>query len=164
MARPQTVRRCFQRIAATVESDRGGGSVSRLTLHLNELFLQLLEMWRQKNIALDASLSSSLRTVQLFLDGLAGDAGQLAQEWTVPRMARRCGLGVTHFVHHCRQLTNMTPRLSEPLPAPDGPAAFKGPSAAERDGDRPELRLQLGPVFRHRLPPPLRPLTQGTPA
>jgi len=106
---PEAVRRCFQHIASTIEGDRGGSSVSRLTLHLNELFLLLLEMWRQKNITLDASLSSSLRTVQLFLDGLADDAGQLALEWTVPRMARRCGLGVTHFVHHCRQLTNMTP-------------------------------------------------------
>ena len=24
-------------------------------------------------------------------------------------MAEHCGLGVTHFVHHCKQLTNMTP-------------------------------------------------------
>lgn len=106
---PEPVRRCFRRIGLAVESNEGASSISRLTLHLNELFLLLLEMWRSANISLDSSLSSSLRTVELFLDGLAGSLPVMAQEWTVPRMAGQCGLGVTYFVHHCRQLTNMTP-------------------------------------------------------
>ena len=71
----ESVRRCFQRIGVAVESNQGASSISRLTLHLNELFLLLLEMWRSANISLDASLSSSLRTVELFLDGLWGGHG-----------------------------------------------------------------------------------------
>ena len=63
-------------------------------------------MWRTSDIPLDASLSSSLRTVEMFFEGLPLALGQ---EWTVPRMARQCGLGVTHFVHHCKRVTNMTP-------------------------------------------------------
>lgn len=100
------VQRCFQRIAVAVETDRAGSSVSRLALLLNELFLLLLEMWRASDIPLDASLSSSLRTVEMFLQTLPRSLGQ---EWTIPRMARQCGLGVTHFVHHCKRVTNMTP-------------------------------------------------------
>ena len=43
------------------------------------------------------------------LDDLAANLGQLGQEWTVPRMAEHCGLGVTHFIHHCKQITGATP-------------------------------------------------------
>lgn len=103
------LQRCFQQIAMAVETDRDGSNVSRLTLHLNELFLLLLEMWRHSKITLDASLSSSLRTVEMFLHGLASNLGDLGQEWTLPKMASYCRLGVTHFVHHCKRVTNMTP-------------------------------------------------------
>jgi AraC family L-rhamnose operon regulatory protein RhaS len=43
------------------------------------------------------------------LADVRADYDRLAMEWTVPRMAERCGLGVTQFVHHSKQLTNMTP-------------------------------------------------------
>jgi AraC family L-rhamnose operon regulatory protein RhaS len=106
---PEAMLRCFQRVSEAVESDQAGSSISRLTLRLNELFMLLLDMWRTSDIPLDASLSSSLRSVELFLNGLTGSPGELAREWTVQRMAAQCGLGVTHFVRRCRQLTNMTP-------------------------------------------------------
>jgi AraC family L-rhamnose operon regulatory protein RhaS len=106
---PDELRRLFDRIARAIESDKAGENLSRLTLHLNELFLGILEMCRHSDAPLDASLSSSLRTVELFLRDLAGNESQLALEWTLPRMAKLCGLGVTHFTHHCRQLTNLTP-------------------------------------------------------
>lgn len=105
----EDIRRCFQRMAKTIETDRAGENISRLTLHLNELFLLVLEMCRSSDVPLDASLSSSLRTVELFLRDLSGDRAQMVQEWTLPRMAEHCGLGVTHFVHHCKQLANVTP-------------------------------------------------------
>jgi len=105
----EELRRCFQRIARLVETDRAGENISRLTLHLNELFLLVLEMCRHSEVPLDAALSSSCRTVQLFLNDLSASLERLGQEWTLPRMAERCGLGVTHFVHHCKRLTNMTP-------------------------------------------------------
>jgi len=106
---PDELRRLFERIGRTIESDTAGENLSRLTVQLNELFLAILEMCRRSDVPLDASLSSSLRTVELFLRDLATSLPQLAQEWTLPRMARLCGLGTTHFTHHCRQLTNLTP-------------------------------------------------------
>jgi len=103
------IRRCFQQLARAVEADAGGSSISRLAALLNELFVLLLEMFTQQSVELDASLSSTRRTVELFLDDLRGDREQLAQPWTLPQMADRCGLGPTQFVHLCKQLTNTTP-------------------------------------------------------
>lgn len=100
---------CLRRIALAVEADRQGSQVSRLTVHLNELFVLVLDLLRQARVALDASLSSSLRTVELFWNDLREHPDYLGLEWTVTAMARRCGLGLTHFIHHSKQLHNMTP-------------------------------------------------------
>jgi AraC family L-rhamnose operon regulatory protein RhaS len=103
------LRHTFQRIARAVETKSQGRNISRLTLHLNELFLRVLDMCRHSGARLDTSLSSSYRSVELFLAELASKLSYLAQEWTVPRMAEECGLGVTQFVRHCKQFTNVTP-------------------------------------------------------
>lgn len=103
------VARTFVRIGATVEADHEGSSVSGLAVHINHLFLALLEMFRHEQVRLDESLSSTRRTVELFWGDLCGNEGHLAMEWTVRGMARRCGMGVTNFIHHSKQLVNMTP-------------------------------------------------------
>ena len=43
---------------------------------------------------------------QLFLKEL--EAG-LSENWTVEKMAKSSGVGLTRFTFHCRQLTNLTP-------------------------------------------------------
>jgi AraC family L-rhamnose operon regulatory protein RhaS len=103
------LRDAFRRIGRAVETDAGGRNLSRLTLGLNELFLALLEMFRTSDVSLDESLSTSCRTVDLFLTDLASELRYLAQEWSVPRMAEECGIGTTQFIRHCKQLTNATP-------------------------------------------------------
>lgn len=104
----EELRRCFQHLAHAVETvDRA--SVSKLAVYLNELLLQLLQLFRNQRAPLDSSLTSTLRTVELFWDDLRGNPEHLALEWTVPRMAARCGLGVTQFLKHSKQLTNVTP-------------------------------------------------------
>ncbi len=100
---------CFVRISQAIERDREGSSVSWLTVLLNELFLQTLELFRSHEVALDETLSDTQRTVELFLEDLRSDHRQLAGEWTVRRMAQCCGLGVTRFTDYCRRLTNTTP-------------------------------------------------------
>lgn len=101
--------RCFQRIAETIEADEGDSSISSLAVYLNELLLHLLGLFREERAPLDDSLTSTRRTVELFWADLRGEPEHLAVEWTVPRMAARCGLGVTQFVKYSKQLTNMTP-------------------------------------------------------
>ncbi len=104
-----SIRRCFQRMADAVEADDEGGNVSWLTVHLNELLLHMLRLFRDRRAPLDDSLTSTRRTVELFWADLRGNPEHLSLEWTVPRMAERCGLGVTQFVQYSKQLTNMTP-------------------------------------------------------
>ena len=106
---PDDLRACVRKVAQTVEGEVTGEGLSWLTLHLNEMFLLFLRACRRSDVPLDDSLSTSLRTVELFLQELAHDPDHLAREWTLPRMAAQCGLGVTRFVHHCRQLTDLTP-------------------------------------------------------
>ncbi len=103
------VARCFCRIGAAVEADRDGSNISSLAVQINQLFLSVLEMFRGQEVKLDASLSSTRRTVELFWTDLCQTPDQLALEWTVRGMARRCGMGVTNFIRHSRELTNMTP-------------------------------------------------------
>lgn len=100
---------CFRRIAHAVETDDGGSSVSRLAVFLNEMFLLLLDMLRSRRVPMDRSLTSTQRTVQLFWQSLRENVEHLALEWTVQRMAKECGLGVTRFTHCTRELANMTP-------------------------------------------------------
>jgi AraC family L-rhamnose operon regulatory protein RhaS len=99
------IRRCFRQIGQAVEDE----NISRLAVFLNELFILLLDMFRRKNVPLDESLSSARRTVELFWEDLRRDVGHLGLEWTVAAMARRCGMGVTHFIHQTKQLVNETP-------------------------------------------------------
>jgi AraC family L-rhamnose operon regulatory protein RhaS len=105
------VRRCFQRIAKTIESydTATARGVSRLTVQLNDLLLCVLEMLREHSIVLDETLSETKRSVSLFLNDLAQNTPLLRREWTVREMATSCGLGVTQFIHYCRLITNMTP-------------------------------------------------------
>ena len=103
------IRRCFQRISKAVETDRLGGYHSQITVLLNELFVLVLEMFRQQRVKHDESLVSTQRTVELFWTDLRQNPGHLASAWTVEAMARQCGLGVTHFIHYSKQLNNATP-------------------------------------------------------
>jgi AraC family L-rhamnose operon regulatory protein RhaS len=106
---PAALRRCFQAIGHAVESDRNGSSVSQLAVRLNDLFLELLEMFRQRKVRLDRSLSSSRRAVELFLGDARAHPEHFEEESTVDSMASACGLGTTQFIHYVKRLTNMTP-------------------------------------------------------
>jgi AraC family L-rhamnose operon regulatory protein RhaS len=103
------VRHCFRAMAAAVESDRDGSHLSVLTIRINELLLLLLNLFRKQKPILDEALTSTTRTVQLFLDDIRVHPEHLALEWTVPEMANSCGLSVTQFIQVVKRLTNRTP-------------------------------------------------------
>ena len=98
-----------KKVASAVHTDESGSNASRLTVCINELFLLLSDMFRQKRVVLDESLAGVQRTVELFWADLRDTREHLALPWTVKTMARRCRLGVTAFVHYMKQLANMTP-------------------------------------------------------
>ncbi len=103
------MRKCFRAITHAVTADRGGSHVSHLSLRISELFLLLLEMLRKETVTLDRTLSSTRRTVELFLRDLRSHPENLALRWSLREMAESCGLGLTQFVYHVRCITNMSP-------------------------------------------------------
>lgn len=103
------IRRCFRAISQAIEADHNGSSISRLTLRLNDLFVSLLDLFRSTPVQPDRSLTTTLRSVQLFLEDLRAHPEHLALEWSVEEMARSCGLGVSQFSHHVKCLVNTTP-------------------------------------------------------
>jgi AraC family L-rhamnose operon regulatory protein RhaS len=105
----QELRHCWQQIAAAVSNPRDASGISRVGVRLNDLFLLLLDLLRRKRVRMDESLTSSRRTVSLFLEDLQTNPTHLALPWTVGRMAEACGLGVSQFIQHVRRLTTLTP-------------------------------------------------------
>jgi len=79
---------------------------TRLKLSINELLIALLTMLADRKIPLNRELTSSRRTVELFLEKLSSLA---SEEWDLPKMAAHCGLARSRFTHYCHQLVNMTP-------------------------------------------------------
>ncbi|MBW6457181.1 MAG: AraC family transcriptional regulator [Trueperaceae bacterium] len=98
--------RCFERLASVLADDPGDAREARLKLRINELLLAVFELLDGQDIALDRSLPSAQRSVELFLATLADRCGE---RWRLRDMAEECGLGRSRFTHYCRQLTNMTP-------------------------------------------------------
>ena len=59
-----------------------------------------------EEVQLDEKLMNSSRSVHQFLKELDVN---LSENWTVEKMAKSSGVGLTRFTFHCRQLTNLTP-------------------------------------------------------
>ena len=97
---------CFEHLSTLVQSKHPLKVQSRLQLYINELFIALRELLEEHKLELDAHLTSTRRTVELFLSTLPEN---LKEEWTLDKMAYQCGLGATAFTNYCRQITNMTP-------------------------------------------------------
>lgn len=96
----------FERLGEAAASfDRPTGE-SYMRLYVNGLLIALVGLLRQHSPVLDRSLSSTQRTVELFLASLSH---QLDYEWDLAAMAAACGLGRSRFTYYCKRLTNMTP-------------------------------------------------------
>jgi len=96
----------FEKIAGLVETSNPNAGQTRLRLHINELFVALLELLETKSVELDPHFISIRRTVELFLEALPK---HLDQPWTLAEMALLCGLGTTAFSDYCSQVTNLPP-------------------------------------------------------
>ncbi len=97
---------CFERMAALVQTKSPLNVQTRLRLYINELFISLRELLEEEKVVLDPQLTSTHRTVELFLNGLPQHLEHL---WTLPEMAEQCGLSGSAFTQYCRRITNLTP-------------------------------------------------------
>jgi len=101
----QQIEKCFEKIASLTTSKNIESIQTRLRLYINSLFLELYELLQKKNIKLDSNLTSTRRSVEMFLAGLKN---HLDYPWTLEEMAKSCKLGRSRFSHHCKAITNMT--------------------------------------------------------
>jgi AraC family L-rhamnose operon regulatory protein RhaS len=102
----QRVRNCFARINKAVNSDKNGSNASRIRLLINYLLILLLDLLDTTDVELNETLTDSSRSVQYFLKELEKS---ISDNWTIEKMAKSAGVGMTRFTHHCKQLTNLTP-------------------------------------------------------
>ncbi len=100
------IERCFENIAELANDKPPADAQTRLQILINELFLEIYELLKNKDLTLDSNLGSTQRSVKLFLEGLKE---HLDYPWTLEEMAEHCKLGRSRFTHHCKLLTNMTP-------------------------------------------------------
>lgn len=97
---------CFERLAELLPTTDAAMLETRLKLAINELLVALLDMLDRRNIPLDETLTSSRRTVEVFLKSLPS---RVEQPWTLAHMAAECGLKRTQFTRYCCEISNMTP-------------------------------------------------------
>lgn len=97
---------CFRKWWDVLRDGTQGPMESRLKVHINDLFLNLLELVRKSETPLNPALASARRTVQFFLSQLPK---HLAYPWTLEAMAKQCGMARSQFAVHCRSITNRTP-------------------------------------------------------
>lgn len=107
-ASPQ-IASCFKQIAKTIEDSRSEFIISRLAILINQLFLSILDMLSSQPTQLLPELTSTRRTVELYLTQLKDDRQLLARIFTTAEMAQECSLSATRFTNLCREITNMTP-------------------------------------------------------
>lgn len=98
---------CFSRLAAVLEEfGPGRGATSRLAVLLNELFVDLLDLLRDRKPPQRPALASAQHTTALVLREVEANPGD---PWTLESMAERAGLKRTRFAHYVWKLTNRTP-------------------------------------------------------
>lgn len=80
--------------------------MARIATSVAEVFIELGDLLESQSPVLDPYLSSTERTVRLFLESLIE---RVHEPWTADTMADACGLGRTRFAHYCRQMVNVSP-------------------------------------------------------
>jgi Cupin domain len=86
---------CFERFDEIVANSVESSNDAMLKIVINELIVLLTDLLESRDPQLDESLSSSERTVSLFLENLHE---RIDEPWTLESMAEACGLGRTHFI------------------------------------------------------------------
>lgn len=102
------VRATFAALMSALDSRRLPSLETRVKIAVNALLASVLDLLRSRRVPLRDTLTSTRRTVELFLSSMEE---HLDHPWTLEEMARRCGLGRSQFAHHCEEITNITPAL-----------------------------------------------------
>jgi AraC family L-rhamnose operon regulatory protein RhaS len=104
------IARSFRELARTVVAWEQPRSVSRLVIHINQLFLAILDALAEPLGGKISDTTSRQRAVELFLKEIKNNPALSEEPWTITSMAERCGMGVTAFSKYCRDLVNAGPK------------------------------------------------------
>ncbi len=99
----------YREIGRTVDAWDKPYSVSHLAVHLNRLFILILEALSTQQKEENRHLTSTRRTVELFLNELKTSIEVSSDEWSKVSMAEHCGIGTTTLLRYCRELVNSGP-------------------------------------------------------
>jgi AraC family L-rhamnose operon regulatory protein RhaS len=108
MANPR-IRGVFRDLADCVLQWNDPRAVSRLTVGVNRLLLELLDVLAEQQLDESPELVTRRRTVELFLRDLADNPASSAEPWCLEGMAAQCGMGITAMAKYCRELVNIGP-------------------------------------------------------
>ncbi|MGC6432143.1 MAG: helix-turn-helix domain-containing protein [Jejuia sp.] len=100
------IKSCFSELGRCLDSCDKSIPHSKLNILINQLLLELVDLFKRDEVILDESLTINKRTVEIFLNHLAQNYNR---NWSLESMAEHCGLGLTSLSKYCKALTNMTP-------------------------------------------------------
>lgn len=103
------IAQAFQRISQCILDWGEPHVVSRMSVHLNQLLVAILDALTAQQVVENPELASRRHTVELFLKDLAENPVSVQELWTLEQMARQCGMGVTAFTKYARELVNTGP-------------------------------------------------------
>jgi AraC-like DNA-binding protein len=103
------LQRCFHRLGNAILSNRSGINLSLVACLVNEALFLLLQELRIHHGGDDHKSENSRDLAKIFWQEIKQNPAQLGTQWTMRKMAQRCGLGTTQFVFYTKQLFNLTP-------------------------------------------------------
>ncbi len=99
----------FCELAGTVRNWGRAHSVSELAASINLLLVRMLEVLSRHPARDNKDLVSPRRTVEIFLSELEAGRMDLAEDWSVERMAECCRLGKSTLFKYCIAIANTGP-------------------------------------------------------
>jgi AraC family L-rhamnose operon regulatory protein RhaS len=103
------IRDVFRELSHCVSSWGADRIASRLSVAVNRLFVELMEIVVTQSGEESPELATHRHTVELFLRDLAENPGSCSHPWTLETMASHCGMGITSLSKYCRELVNNGP-------------------------------------------------------
>lgn len=99
----------FRELADCVIHWNKSGATSKLTVMVNRLLVEILDLLADQQIQASSESMTRRRTVALFLKDLAENPVSIAEPWSLETMANQCGMGITSLAKYSRILVNTGP-------------------------------------------------------
>jgi AraC-like DNA-binding protein len=99
----------FRALAGCIAEWGQPHALSRLSAHVNLLFVAILRALANQPLREDKDLTSPRRTVEIFLHDLESGRLDVGQVWPLETMARHCGMGKSTISKYCVEFANVSP-------------------------------------------------------